>query len=350
MTGQMDARTRPRASRYAMALILLLLAGGILAMVLTASTSSSSGLTFVPGGDSRCSVSPVYPCASVSIDGTGTVATMGISFPRSNLSTPQPAVYYTDLVEVHDLGTVSNTIASLNVTDVTGAPYLGRISIYYCTAQTDDPASSPDCASFSIVGSSGGYLSGNNVLPSTLNPGGVAYIEVIAFASSTSSVADVVTFVLDMSTSFQPITSQQGASPPPASTSSTSTSTSASTVTSAVSKPQQTTVTLTATSTATSTSITTSTSVVTMITTTTATSTTGSTTTSTTIQTATATETNTKTETTRITTTAPASTSPAALGWTLLLIILLLVVLLCLLVYKWLRQRKRAGAKLFWQT
>jgi len=350
MIGQSDGRPRSQASRYAKALILLLLVGGVLAMVLTASTSSSSGVILVPGSDNRCAASPIYPCASVTVDGTGTVATLGISFPRSNLSTPQPAIYYTDLVEVHNLGTILNTVVSLNVTEVTGAAYLGRITIFYCTAQTDDPATSPDCASFSIVGSSGGLLSGNGVLPSTLNPGQVAYIEVVAFASNTSSAADQASFVLEMSTSFHPNTSQQGVPPPPASTSSSSTSTSTSTTTSAVSKPQTATVTLTATSTATSTSTTVSTSIVTAITTTTATRTMRSTTTATTTQTSTATEISTRTETTGVSSTMAVPASSAQLGWILLLIILLLIALLCLLILKWLERRKRAGAGSFWRT
>ena len=69
----MPTRLTPRAHAYLEVVLVLLLAGGMLAMILTASTSSSSGLSLVPGSDSSCAASPVYPCATVSIDGTGTV-------------------------------------------------------------------------------------------------------------------------------------------------------------------------------------------------------------------------------------------------------------------------------------
>ena len=355
MSGPSPSRRRWLSSRYASAMVLILLAGGILGMVLTASTTSSSGLVFVPGSDANCSASPVYPCATVSVDGTGTLATMGISIPRSNLSVPQPEVYYTDPLEVHNEGTYSNTVAYLNVTDVTGAANLGNVTVYYCTSMTDDPSGSDDCASFSITGPSGGLLSGHNVLPDTLGPGEVAYIELVAFASDTSSMSGAVTFVLEMSASFQPTTVQQGGggggAPPASSSSSTSTSTSTSVPksTSPVASTATVTFTTTKISVSTSTTFSVSTSVLTSVTTSTATTTMKSTITSTATQTLTATEVSTKTETTSIATTAPPPSQPSSLWWVWLLIIFALAVVLIILVRRWLKERSRKGAKLFWQ-
>jgi len=350
MREESDGRTRLHVPGYVVAPVLLLLVGGILAMVLTASTSSATGLILVPGSDGQCQNPPIYPCETVSIDGTGTVATIGISFPRSNVSTPQPAAYYTDLVEIHNVGSVPHTVASLNVTNVTGAAYLGKITVYYCAVATEDPTSSPNCADFSIVGASGGYLSGNNVLPSTLNPGKAGYIEVVAFASSASSPSDMVSFVLEMSASLPSTTTQQGGggAPPASSTSSSTTSTSTSTTTEPTAPTV--TVTITATKTATSTSITVSTSLATSVSTSTTTETVESTTTSTATHTSTATKVSTTTETTETTTTASPPVSPGLPLWILLLVILALIALVVVLVRRWLKERASKGARFFWQT
>ena len=340
---------RLRVPRYLAATFLLLLAVGAIAMILTASTSYSTGMVLEPGSDARCATPPAYPCASVSIDGTGTVATLGISFPASNVSSPQPAAYYTDLVEVHNFGTAPHTIASLNVTDVTGAAHLGRITVYYCTAMTGDPATSPNCAGFSIVGASGGYLSGNGVLPSTLSPGEASYIEVVAFASSSSSPSDVVTFALEMSASFPSTTTQQGGGGAPPASSSTASTSSTSSTSGALSAASTATVTLTTTRTATTTSTTVSTSVVTSISTAFST-TTEPATTSTSTQTSTATLVTTKTETTGVTTTVASTSSPGLPFWIMLLILVLLVVLLIALLYRWLRRRGREEAQPYWRA
>lgn len=195
------ALSPPSGQSFAKLLLFLLLSGALLGAVSPASSTSAPGLTLVAGSDRQCGYQPVYPCATVSIGNSGTSATLGISFSASDVSNPQPATYYTDLLEVHNQGTEYRITDSISISGITGAQYLGSIMVYYCTAQTNDPANSVSCAKFDIVTSTGGYLTGNDVLPGSIGPGGIGYLEFVAYASATASSGDTVTFSVTMAQS-----------------------------------------------------------------------------------------------------------------------------------------------------
>jgi hypothetical protein len=78
------------------------------------------------------------------------------------------------------------------VTDASSS--LGSITVYYCTAQTNAPASSSNCANFAIVNTSGGSLSGNSILPQAMAASSTAYFEIIAYAASGAAAGHTVTF------------------------------------------------------------------------------------------------------------------------------------------------------------
>jgi len=154
-------------------------------------TVRSPDLALVAGPDASGSCTK-YPCATVSIASTKDFATVGISFFPSATNSPQPASYFTNLLQVNNGGTSSHTINSITISNIAGTTAdLGSISVYYCSAQTDTPASSSSCDSFAITSSSGGSLSGHSVLPATLTHGASGYIETVAYAASTATSSSV---------------------------------------------------------------------------------------------------------------------------------------------------------------
>ena len=188
--------------RHAIPLLILLLLGTVVTIVEISNATAATDLSLVAGTDNNCVTPPVYPCASVTVSGTGTQATVGIVFFASNVLSPQPATYYTDLLRIHDSGSVYYVIDTVDVSNITGAAYLGRITVYYCGAQTDDPADSASCANFNMTSSSGGRILRADVLPGSIAPGGNGFIEAAAFASPTAAPSDEVTFSLTIVSSL----------------------------------------------------------------------------------------------------------------------------------------------------
>ena len=194
-------------SKYGKLLPVLLLAG----MMITASatvfelyyanttaTVRASDVVLVAGPDASASCAK-YPCATVSLSSTNDYATINLSFEASATNNPQPATYYTNLLQVHNGGTAAHTVMAVSVNTIaqTGTD-LGSITIYYCTAQTDSPATSANCASFTFTSTTGGSLSGNSILPATLAASGTHYIEIVATAATTAAVGDKVTFIVQI--------------------------------------------------------------------------------------------------------------------------------------------------------
>ena len=163
-------------------------------------TVQTADVSLVAGADAPGSSCSAYPCASATIASTGDFATIGISLYASATNSPQPATYYTNLLQVHNgAASASHTINSVAISGITGASNLGSIAIYYCSIQTNTPATSSSCASFAITSSTGGSLSGNSILPATLAHGANGYIEAIASAASNASVSSTVTFAIAIS-------------------------------------------------------------------------------------------------------------------------------------------------------
>jgi hypothetical protein len=163
-------------------------------------TVQTADVSLVAGSDAPGSSCSTNPCASATIASTGDFATIGISLYASATNTPQPATYYTDLLRVHNgASSVSHAINSVTISNIVGASNLGSITIYYCSTQTNTPATSSSCDSFSITSSTGGSLSGNSVLPATLAHGASGYIEAVVSAASTATVSSTVTFQIAIS-------------------------------------------------------------------------------------------------------------------------------------------------------
>ena len=158
----------------------------------TTATVRANDVTLVAGSDANVSCT-VYPCATVTISGTNDYATVSLSFAKSATNNPQPSTYYTDLVEVHD-ATNSHTISAVKVIapiTATSASDFGKITVYYCQTQTNDPATNcPNKLDVTSTGGTGTVFSGSDALSS----GNVRYIEIVAYAGSGATNGDAVSF------------------------------------------------------------------------------------------------------------------------------------------------------------
>lgn len=133
-----------------------------------------------------------YPSATVTVAATYDYATIAISMFASATNTPQPATYYTDLLQIDNPSATARTVNSVTISGITdGAPTaLGKIVVYYCTSQTDDPANN-NVGSFEITSTTGGeVLSSGQALAASATH----YIEVVAYAASGATLLDTVTF------------------------------------------------------------------------------------------------------------------------------------------------------------
>lgn len=160
-------------------------------------TVQTPDVKFVAGPDVSGSCS-AYPCASGSVDSTGDILTVTLSFFPSNTgASPVPATYYSNLAQVHNAGTGSHSIKGVQVLNIAGTTAdLGAIVVYYCASQTEfTAAGSPVSAcvgSYSITSSTGGSLSGT--YPQAIAASGTQYIEIAAYAASGATASTSVTF------------------------------------------------------------------------------------------------------------------------------------------------------------
>ena len=163
-------------------------------------TVKTYDVTLVAGTDASASCSAVpLPCATVGLSSTNDFATITMTFAKSATNTPQPATYYTNLLQVHNGGTLAHTVQAVSVNTIAqSGTDLGSITVYYCTAQTNTPATSSSCASFAITSTTGGSLSGNSILPASLAASGTGYIETVAYAATTATAGNTVTFQLQI--------------------------------------------------------------------------------------------------------------------------------------------------------
>jgi hypothetical protein len=158
----------------------------------TTATVQANDISLVAGSDASGSCT-VYPCATVAISGTNDYATVSLSFAKSAVNSPQPSTYYTDLVEIHDSAnshTVSTVKVIAPITATSGSDF-GKITVYYCAAQTNDPATNcPNKLDITSTGGTGNVFSGSD----SLSSGNTRYIEVVAYAGSGATNGDAVSF------------------------------------------------------------------------------------------------------------------------------------------------------------
>ena len=166
-------------------------------------TVQNPDIVLVKGSDvsSTCNV---YPCATATLSSTKDSATLGISLFKSATNTPQPATYYTNLLEINNSGTSSHTINSVSVTGVTqtGTDF-GSISVYLCATSLDVSVSTnaATCAQVTFTTTAGGSLSSGSTVtfPYTLTAGSTAYIEVAGYANPNAAVSDTIQFHIGIS-------------------------------------------------------------------------------------------------------------------------------------------------------
>jgi hypothetical protein len=143
--------------------LIAILIGMVSAAVLTAyyanftATVKTPDVRLVAGPDST--VSPtVYPAASVTVASTYDSAAVAFSLFPSATNTPQPATYYTNLLQVTNAGATSHSINSITISGITGASNLGSITIYYYATQTETPQTGSPVGSVTLTSSSTGTI------------------------------------------------------------------------------------------------------------------------------------------------------------------------------------------------
>jgi hypothetical protein len=180
--------------------VLVILTGTVSAAVFTmfstqnTATVKTPDIQFVAGPDSG---GATYPFASVAVASTHDYANIGFSLFPSAANTPQPATYYTNLLQIHNAGNVSHTIQSVTISGISGATNLGSITIYYYAAQTDTPASGTPIGSATLTSTSTGTVtifSGSQALAAS----GTQYIEIVGYAGSSATVSSTIGFTMSV--------------------------------------------------------------------------------------------------------------------------------------------------------
>ena len=157
-------------------------------------TVKTPDVRLVAGSDS--SGGTTYPSATVTVTSTYDYATVEFSLFPSVESSPQPATYYTDLLQINNAGTEGHTIKSITITSLNDQSNLGGITIYYCEAQTDTPQTG-NLDSVALTSSSNAPVSlftGTQSIAASATQ----YIEVVGYALSTAAVDDTITFTVSI--------------------------------------------------------------------------------------------------------------------------------------------------------
>jgi hypothetical protein len=160
----------------------------------TTATVRTPDLRFIAGSDSTASPT-TYPAATVTVASTFDQATIAFSLFPSASASPQPQTYYTNLTLIKNFGTYSHSI-NITISSITGATYLGSLTIYYYATQTDSPDIGSPLGSQTLTsGSSGTYTLVTN---QALAASAVNYIEIVGYAASTASQGSTITFNLNI--------------------------------------------------------------------------------------------------------------------------------------------------------
>ncbi|MDI9578181.1 MAG: hypothetical protein QM398_08620, partial [Thermoproteota archaeon] len=98
-------------------------------------------------------------------------------FP-SEQNTPQPATYYTDLLQIINQQTKPYNL-SITITEVTGVENLGRLDIFLLKEQTDNPFTSNSSPVISLTSNSIGTISAKE--PVTIESNSIIYVEIVGY-------------------------------------------------------------------------------------------------------------------------------------------------------------------------
>jgi hypothetical protein len=184
--------------------VLVIVTGTVSATVFTTNMNNAKNscplktpdVRLVAGSDSSSSIT-TFPSASVSIAPTYQYATVSFSLFPSAINIPQPETYYTNLLQIKNVGTASYAINSITISGITGAANLGSVTIYFYDIQTDTPGTpSPVASTILTSGSSGtiSLFSGTQ----TLAASGINYIEIVGYAAPGAATGSTVGFTLNI--------------------------------------------------------------------------------------------------------------------------------------------------------
>lgn len=197
------SQPRPRLVKRLTVMLVLALAAVIglaSASVFTVHAAQGTGVIRAQGiqlvaGPDGASNPNTYPSAAVTVSPNHDSAEVALSLFPSQKNTPQPATYYTNLLQITNSGNSNHTINEITVSDITGASNLGSLTIYYYMAQTDNPQNAKPTGSSTLTSAS----TGTTVLFSgkqTLMPSAVNYVEIVGYASPNAAVDSTVSFTL----------------------------------------------------------------------------------------------------------------------------------------------------------
>lgn len=167
----------------------------VFTMYYTANTATvqTPDVRFVAGPDSGGSS---YPGATVTVASTHDYANVAFSLFPSVTNTPQPATYYTNLLQITNAGTVGHTIEGITISDLTGAINLGKITVYVYATQTDSPTTGTPIASVDLTSTSDttsapiSVFSGSQSIAAST----IYYIEIVGYASATATAGSTISF------------------------------------------------------------------------------------------------------------------------------------------------------------
>jgi hypothetical protein len=182
-------------------LAILLVVGSVSAAVITVfytqntATVKTPDIQLVAGPDGAGGAT--FPSATVTIASTHDYANVAFSLFPSAVNTPQPATYYTNLLQITNIGTAAHTIKGISITSLSGATNLGSVTIYYYAAQTDSPTTGTPIGSATLTSASTApvtIFSGSQALAASATN----YIEIVGYAASGAAVDSTVGFTVSI--------------------------------------------------------------------------------------------------------------------------------------------------------
>jgi hypothetical protein len=157
------------------------------------SVTSMHDVHLIAGSD--CQSNPCCPSTVIKASDKFECASFNINLYPSKFNDPQPATYFTDLLEIVNVGQVSHKIQGITVSVISGSSNLGTLKIYYLENQTDDLKNAISIATCTLGNDTSGAISLINS-SHEIASGSLEYIEIAAYAAPNAEPNANVTFML----------------------------------------------------------------------------------------------------------------------------------------------------------
>jgi hypothetical protein len=154
----------------------------------------SPNLQLIAGSDSTCT--PNCPSANVVVSASGDFAKVNFDLFPSEPHFPQPCTYFTDLIQIKNVGSLNQTIKSIAISDISGVSNLGCITIYYLDSQTDNLASANPIATCTLNNSSNGLITVAS--QHVILPGELDFLAVAAYGCANAKPNAQISFTLSI--------------------------------------------------------------------------------------------------------------------------------------------------------